>query len=122
VVVRGERVHPQGEVERALESVFAFAFGHVVHEFPLCGLEIVSDCLDGLRVIVVGCKVPPNSLQDRGRVLLPGLELELVCPDRFITELLLVRLEALGDKASATLRIVQSLHDAGRRVGLEGAP
>src|ERR1700736_1261915 len=64
-------------------------------------LEILLDCVDRLRVVVIRFQVTADGLDDRGRVFLPGREHKLVTPDRLVSEFLLVVRELLVEEGSA---------------------
>ena len=63
-----------------------------------------ADRLDVGRVVVVGREVAADRLDDRRRVLDPGLEDELVRPDRLVAERLLVRASASRRRTAGRAR------------------
>ena len=117
-MVGGERVHPQREVERLLELLATLAVD-ALHHLALGRLEVVADRGDVRRVVVVGRQVAADRLEDRRRVLAPGLERELVRPDRLVAERALVRLDPLGDQPPAALGALERAQHVGRGVALE---
>jgi hypothetical protein len=111
VVVRGERVHPQAQVQRPLQLVARRAGRDALQGLRLGRLQVVGDRLELCRVVVVGLQVAADRLDDRGRVLAPGAERELVRPHRLEAEHLLVGHDPVGHERPAGVGRLERAQD-----------
>ena len=107
MVIRGQRVHPQAELQRPGQLVACLARRHAVHHLSLRGLQVLGDRAQLTGEVVVDLQVPADRLHDRRRVLPPGGEGELVRPHRLVPEDLLIGLYLPGQEGAALVAGLQ---------------
>ena len=114
VVVRGERRHPEVDLERRAHLVERLAV-EPLEDLRRGRLDVRGELGDLRRVVVVALELVADELDHRLQLLAEGGEHELVAPHGVPAVLALVGLDALGDEPPAALARARGRPGAPRR-------